>query len=98
MQKYLKEIIVAVVIAVITGAFTKISFLETEVSMLKQSRDAISTDVIALKKSRESLSDYYVTRREFNAIVKDLKDYNAELKADINKRFDKIEDIIINKK
>lgn len=98
MQKYLKEIITAIVIAVITGAFTKISYLERELSILKQFSTTANSDIKALKESRERLSDYYVTRIEFNRVVKDLKEYNVEMKVDLNKRFDKIENIILTKR
>lgn len=93
MQKYIKEIITAIVIAVITGAFTKINFLERELSILKQFSNTATSDIKALKESRERLSDYYVTRREFNQIIEtqNKKFDNQEMK------LDKILDIVIKK-
>lgn len=93
MQKYTKEIFVGVMIAVITGAFTKINYLEKEVSVLKQSSKNSDTKIEKLEVSRENLSNYYVTRREFNQIIEaqNKKLDNQEVK------LDKIIDIVIKK-
>lgn len=96
MQKHIKEIITAIIIAVITGAFAKINYLEKELTILKQFSTTANSDIKILKEQRERLSDYYVTRIEFNRVVKDLKEYNVEMKVDLNKRFDKLENIILN--
>lgn len=56
MTKYIKEIIAALIIATITGAFTKINYLEKEVSMLKQSSNATISDVSILKNTEKDVT------------------------------------------
>lgn len=116
MQKHTKEIITGVAVILITGiitgitttisgAFTKIDFLEKEIAvlrqnyekemaMLRQSSKTYDVDIDALKKSRERLSDYYVTRREFNSTV---ELWNSKTdKQDL--KLDRIIDMIIKQK
>lgn len=92
-NKYIKEIIAALIIATITGAFTKISYLEKEISNLASSSETVISDVKMLKISRENLSDYYVTRREFNANVENWNKKSDEQ----GKKLEKIIDILMSK-
>lgn len=56
MTKYIKEIIAALIIATITGAFTKINYLEKEVSTLKQSSNITVTEVSSLKNTEKDVT------------------------------------------
>ena len=56
MEKYIKEIIAALIIATITGVFTKINYLVKEVSILKQSSNITVTEVSSLKNTEKDVT------------------------------------------
>ena len=103
--RILKQIIIGILVAASIAFFANLRVLNDKVIALENKLEhstkfekTVVDDITNLKNSRENLSEYYVTRREFNAIVKDLKEYNVELKGDLNKRFDKMEDLILRNK